>query len=627
MTRKLQLCSAALVFVVGAILLVTVSCGKKEDPKPDRKVDGGDVHVPELLKDVKLPEISFTDITKPSGIRFNHVNGMTGKKLLPETMGSGVAFLDYNNDGKQDLLLINGCPWPGTDKAQPTMKLYRNNGDEKFEDVTEPAGLNVVMYGMGVTCGDYDNDGWIDVFVSGVGGNRLFRNDKGKFTDATAAMQVGGPGGWEQALAAKDFYKHATSLSFASSATFLDYDGDGKLDLFVCNYVTWSPNTDLSLPFTLKGDQRAYGPPTSFEGASCILYRNADSHFEDVSAKAGIQMIDADKRRVTGKSLGVVACDPDRDGWPDIIVANDTVRNFFFHNVPGKNPGERVFEEEGLFSGIAYATSNTKARGAMGIDWGEYRRGLHALIIANFSSEPSTFLRLDREGNNANIAFQDVALSEGIAGKSRAPLKFGAFFFDYDLDGRLDLLTCNGHLEPDIASVQPGQTYAQSAQLFWNTGVEERTYEEITAKQAGLGMFQPIVGRGSAYADIDGDGDLDVVLTANGGPAILLRNDARKPGNADGPNWVRLNLRGDGKRSNVSAIGARVEIQVGEHTYHREVLGARGYLSQSELPITLGLGKADKVDKVTIHWPGRGAGKPQVVENLKINQENKIEQQ
>jgi hypothetical protein len=616
------LAAAAGLLAAGLALLPSIGCSSKtevkdEDPDIDSPVD-----LPKL-KGVTVPKVRFTDITAKANIRFTHTNGSFGKKLLPETMGGGVAFLDYDNDGWQDILFINSCYWPGHEgKGKPTLQLYRNNHDGTFTDVTKKAGLDVTLYGMGVAVGDYDNDGWPDVFITAVGGNRLFRNDKGKFIDVTAAMGVGGPGGWP--AGGGNFLDHKELINWSSSATFVDYDGDGKLDLFVCNYVAWSPSLDVNQPFTLTGSVRAFGPPRAFEGTVCFLYRNTGKGFEDVSERTGVQMWENEgvgdkvRRRGAGKSLGVIACDVDGDGWPDLIVANDTVRNFFFHNVEGPK-GERIFKEKGLETGIAYPRASASARGAMGIDYGEYRPGKHALLIANFANEPCTFLHLY---NTRSLAFQDMAPGEGLDGPTRPPLKFGAFFFDYDLDGRLDLLTCNGHLEPDITLLERSQHYKQAAQFFWNTGLTgQRAYEMVTAKESGADLFGPLVGRGSAYADIDRNGTLDVVLVGNGGPARLLRNDG-----GTGNHWIRLHLKGDGVRSNRSAIGARVEVKVGGRVLQREVAGARGYLSQSEFPITVGLGKDAKVERVTIHWPGKNAGKEQVLENLVPDKEYVIEQ-
>ncbi len=547
-------------------------------------------------------------MTEAAGIRFRHFNGATGKKLLPETMGAGVAVLDFDGDGLQDLLFIDGCPWPGSPipRTPPHMVLYRNRGDGTFEDVTPQAGLDASFYGMGVTVGDIDNDGFPDLFVTGVGGNHLFHNvaDKAggrRFVDVTAEAGVGGPGGWPGSVSHEQFLSWNKSIAFASSATFVDYDGDGRLDLFVCYYVDWSPAKDLAIDASLTGIGRSYLQPTQFEGASCRLYRNLDGvHFRDVSAEAGVEVVeregtDANSRmRPVGKSLGVVLCDPDGDGWPDLVVANDSVRNFFFHNVPGPNGGRR-FVECGLTTNVAYAEG--RARGAMGIDYGEYRPGKNALLIGNFANEPDTFLTLD---NSKKLLFSDGALAVGLAGPSRRPLKFGAFFFDYDNDGRLDLLTCNGHLEPEIAQVQHGQTYAQPVQLFWNTGESQREFEPVTEASAGPDLFRPIVGRGCAFLDFNGNGRLDVVLTANNGPARLLRNDGELK-----HHWLRLTLKGDGTRSNVSAIGAQITVEAGTSILHRQVTGSRGYLSQSELPVTVGLGDATVVDKVTVRWPGR----------------------
>jgi hypothetical protein len=562
---------------------------------------------------VEVPQVHFTDITGPSGVSFRHVNGAFGQKLLPETMGSGVAVLDYDGDGLQDLLFVNSCPWPGHEDAAgpaPTLALYRNKGKGEFEDVTKEAGLAATFYGMGVTVGDYDNDGWPDVFITGVGGNHLFHNEdagggRRRFVDVTARAGVGGPGGWP--AGGGDFMALRAPLNWSTSAAFLDYDGDGLLDLFVCNYVAWSPETDLRQGFRLEGVGRAYGPPTAFEGTHCFLYRNlGGGRFEDVSAPAGIVV--QERGRYIGKSLGVIVCDVDGDGRPDIVVANDTVRNFFFHN-----KGDGTFEEKGQVSGVAFA--EPRARGAMGVDWGEYRPGLWALLIGNFADEPDTFLRME---NPREQFFIDAALAEGIARPSRQRLKFGTFFFDYDLDGAQDLLTNNGHLEPEINKVQPAQTYEQPAQLFWNTG---RRFEEVTAADAGADLFVPLVGRGCAYGDLDGDGDLDVVLTGNGGAARMLRNDQQT-----GHHWVRLVLEGDGRRSNRSAIGAHVTLEAGGKVQQREVASSRGYLSQSELPLTFGLGPATRVDRVTVRWPGRDVGEPLVLEGLEVDRVHTIRQ-
>lgn len=580
-------------------------------------------------QDVEVPRVRFSDVSKKWGISFTHCNGAFGKKLLPETMGAGVAILDFDRDGKQDLLFVNSCPWPGKDGGTAArLAFYRNDGAGKFTDVTAAVGLDVSLYGMGVTVGDYDNDGWPDLFITGVGGNRLFRNvaasggSNGRaFQDVTATAKVGGPGGWPAAESG-DFVKHQPPLYWSSSCAFLDYDGDGRLDLFVCNYVTWSPAIDLKQSFTLNGRDRAYGPPVAFEGAQCLLYRNrGDGTFEDVSATAGVQVFqrggtDTDRsRHNVGKSLGVIVCDIDEDGWPDVIVANDTVRNFLFHNVVGPD-GTRRFEEIGTECGVAYAEGN--ARGAMGIDWApRFRAGMPALVIGNFADEPNTFLCRERDG----LLFTDRALAEGIAGPSRRLLKFGALFFDYDLDGRPDLLTCNGHLEPEITTLQKGQSYAQPAQLFWNTGLSPRGFEPVPESAAGPDLFRPLVGRGCACGDLDGDGALDVVLTANGGPARVLRNEG-----GTGHHWVRLRLEGDGKRSNRSAIGARLTLEADGQVQGREIAASRGYLSASELVATFGLGTATKIDRVTIHWPGKNAGPPQVLTGLAIDREHVITQ-
>jgi len=601
--RKVRyILAAVLLGAVGAYLLQP-----GDRPSPSSK------DVAETTPDavVNSPFVPFTDVTESAGIRFRHFNGATGKKLLPETMGSGVAVLDFDRDGKPDLLFVNSCAWPGCPKPEGGSRLclYRNKGDGTFEDVTAAAGLALTIYGMGVAVGDIDNDGFPDVFITALGGNYLFHNVAGedgkrRYRDITKQARVGGAAALPEG-SAEDFFRSKQPIPWPTSATFVDYDGDGKLDLFVCYYVDWSPGLDLSLNTELPGLSRSYGPPRLFTGVNCVLYRNIEgTRFEDVSQKAGIQVFEQSSVKdvksnepgpgnPVGKALGVVVCDPDEDGWPDLAVANDTSRNFFFHNVPGPDGGRR-FEEIGLLTNVG------RNLGAMGIDWGEYGARKSALLIANYSREPYNFLTMD---DPRRLFFTDAATKVGLAGpRTCRELKFGTFFFDYDLDGRLDILACNGQLEPDITKVMFFERYAQPPLLFWNTGQDPPRYESVTEARSGEALFRPLVGRGCAYLDFDGDGDLDVVLTENNGPARLLRND-----NALENHWIRLELVGDGMRSSRDAIGAHVTIEANGAVQHRYVAGSRGYLSQSEHVITVGLCDSDKVDIITVRWPGKEA--------------------
>lgn len=567
-----------------------------------------------------VPTSNFTDVTKEWGVKFEHHTGAMGNKLLPETMGSGVVVLDFDKDGKPDLFFVNSCPWPDQPERATPCGLFRNKGNG-FENVTAAYGMDKPVYGMGACAGDFDNDGWIDLFVTAVGGNHLWKNEGGKrFVDVTATAGLTTKPAWAQ-LPKKDFAKDPQVIPFPSSTSFLDFDGDGKLDLFLCHYVTWAPGIDASIKSNLTGIDRAYVAPTSFEGAQCQLWRNkGDGTFEDVTRSRGVEVTEREgigekaPLRPVAKALGVLVADADGDGWADIFVANDKVRNFFFHNIPdGK--GGRMYKEIGLDCGVAYAEGT--ARAGMGIDWGEIRPGKPALVVANFSNEPLTLLTPAKPGSTR---FSESALAVGLSGPSRVPMKFGILFVDYDLDGRLDLFLNNGHLEPDIGKVQASQTFAQAPMLFWNTGGNPRCFEPVPTEKTGADFAKPIVGRGSAFADLDGDGDLDLVLCGNGEPARILRNDQQL-----GNHWLRIALEGDGKKTNRSAIGAVVRVKVGETILERTIHGARGYLSQPDLELTFGLGQATAVDWIEVQWPGAGNArqkleKPQIDRRIVIAQ-------
>jgi hypothetical protein len=588
--RAVRLSLVALL-VMGAVAGGAWYLSRRKAPPPPPKITALSAPVAPQRPEEHVPAVKFTDVTAAAGIDFVHHNGAYGEKLLPETMGGGVAFFDCDSDGDQDLLFVDGMPWPhkpNPSAPKTTPRLYRNDGKAKFTDATAGSGLDVSIYGIGVACGDYDNDGDADVFLTGVGGYKLFRNDLGgKFTDMTAHAGVGG-----------------SSDDWGTSAAFVDYDNDGLLDLFVCNYVRWSPELDRAANYTLVGVGRAYGPPTNFQGAFCRLYHNdGGGRFSDVSENAGVRVANTATGVPAGKSLGVAPVDLDCDGFIDLIVANDTVQNFVFHN-----QRNGTFKECGVECGIAFDTYGN-ARGAMGIDTARFRNDdppALGVAIGNFANEMTAMYV--SQGSGASMLFTDEAIAEGIGSPSRLPLKFGVFFFDYDLDGWQDLLTANGHLEEEIGKVQQSQTYRQAAQLFWNAGpAGSGGFVPVAREKAGADLFKPIVGRGSAFADIDGDGDQDVALTQIAGPPLLLRNDQ-----ALGHQFLRLRL--EGTKSNRDAIGARVKVRVGPQTLWHQVMPARSYLSQSELPLTIGLGKAAAPDSVEIIWPD---GRIQQVKDVK----------
>lgn len=509
----------------------------------------------------------LVDVTTKAGIKFHHNSGAYGGKLLPETLGSGCAFLDFDADGWQDILLINGMDWPGHKHGHSTLRLYRNNRNGTFSDVTNSAGLDLEMYGMGVAVGDYNNDGFPDILITCVGQNRLFRNTgKGTFTDVTQASGIGGHQG------------------FSTSALWFDFDRDGLLDLFVCNYVKWSDEHDVFC--SLDGKHKSYCTPEAYHGETCWLFHNrGDGTFEDVTATSGI--FDS-----SSKSLGVTMLDYDRDGWPDLLVANDTQPNKLYRNMRNG-----TFKDVAVDAGIAFSVEG-KARAGMGVDAADFdNSGIEGVAITNFDNEMVGLYRGSTGGN-----YTDVAAMSGVGTASKDKLGFGCVFLDVDLEGSLDLAIVNGHIDDTVRNVR-NVGYAQSPQLFLNDG--RGRFREV-ASQAGGGFSDPKVGRGLAYGDFDRDGDLDLLISTNNGPAYLYRNDQ-----LSGNRSIRFRLVGT--KSNRDGIGASLKLSCGGLTQSHLVKSGSSYLSQSELPVTFGLGKCDRVDHFLIEWP---SGRSEEFKNL-----------
>jgi enediyne biosynthesis protein E4 len=501
--------------------------------------------------------IRFEDITRAAGIHFIHNNGSFGQKWLPEAMGSGVAFLDYDNDGWQDILIVNGMDWPGHVRHRSTLALYHNNHDGTFTDVTAKAGLDVQMYGMGVAIGDYNNDGYDDIFVTCLGQSHLFRNNgNGTFTDVTKQAGLWGPN------------------EFSTSAAWVDYDRDGHLDLVVANYVQWSPANDIYC--TLDGTTKSYCTPESYKGTSVRLWHNrGDGTFEDATAKAGL--LDP-----TSKSLGVAILDANQDGWPDILISNDTQPNKLY-----MNNGDGTFTEKGVSAGVAYSEDGI-ARAGMGVDAADYdRSGYPSVLITNFANQMVSLYHNERNG-----LFVDEAPQSEVGHATLLTLGFGCFFFDYDLDGWPDIYVADGHIDDAIERVQPRVRYAEPPHLFRNLG--DGKFEDVT-DTLGAAFGAPEVARGAAYGDIYNDGALDLMVSTNGGPVHLFRNVGTTN------NSLRIKLVGT--RSNRDGIGTVVRVAAGSDIQSKTLASGSSYLSSSELILTFGLATHAQADAIDLYWP------------------------
>ena len=502
-------------------------------------------------------QITFRDITAQAGIHFTHNNGAFGKKYLPETMGPGCAFIDYDNDGWPDILIVNGENWPGHPGPVTTPKLYHNNHDGTFSDVTRKAGLAVSLFGMGVAIGDYDNDGYDDIFITALGQSHLFHNNRnGTFTDVTKSAGLWG------------------ANDFSTGAAWVDYDRDGKLDLVVANYVQWSLQGDLFC--TLDGKNKSYCTPESYKGATARLWHNlGNGKFEDATEKA--HFFDN-----TSKSLGVAILDYNGDGWPDIVLANDTQPNKLYLN---KKDG--TFEEKAVPAGIAFSEDGV-ARAGMGVDAADYdRSGRPSLIITNFANQ-----MLSLYHNEGNGLFVDEAPSSEVGRATLVTLGFGCFFFDYDNDGWPDILVADGHIEDQIEKVQKRVSYAEPPHVFRNLGGGK--FVETTPS-LGAAFGSPKVARGAAYADIDNEGVLDVLMTTNGGRAYLFHTE--------GVTNHSLRIQLEGRKSNRDGIGAVITVISGGDKQWKMVRSGSSYLSQSELVATFGLGQKTRADSIAIQWP------------------------
>jgi enediyne biosynthesis protein E4 len=558
------------VIPVLVLLFFLAGCSPKEEKAESPEFTRGNLGFTGDRQDDNFSDVRFTDITREAGINFMHINGAFGSKWMPETVGSGGGFLDYDNDGLMDIFLVNSSEWPGQGTGMDTSpKLFRNMGDGTFRDVSAEAGLDFSIYGMGSCFADFDGDGDVDIYLTAVGNNRLLRNDNGRFTDITSQARVSG-----------NSPEPGRAPAWSTGAAWVDVDRDGWLDLVVANYVKWTPETDIYT--TRDGKTKSYATPDVYEGESCRLYRNAEGkYFEDITEEGGLL-------NEQGKSLGVAIADFNGDHWPDIVIVNDTQPNFLY-----MNQGDGTFLNQAIIAGIGYDETG-RARAGMGVDVADIRNdGRQAIAIGNFSGEP---ISLYTQIGNGDL-FQDLAGSARLTRPSLLQLTFGLHFVDLNLDGFLDLVAVNGHIEPEINIVQKDITFAQKPQLYLN---DNGKFIDIS-KQVGQAFDEPVVGRGLASADIDNDGDPDLLIMVNGGSPKLLRNDTEND-----LKYVKVRLKGS--MPNWQAIGAKVNLWTGGMRQQRLVRTGSSYLSQSEVnTLIFGLGENQKADSLTVTWPTSGA--------------------
>jgi enediyne biosynthesis protein E4 len=523
--------------------------------------------------------VQYVDVTEEAGIDFVYTNGSIGEKYMPESMGSGAAFFDYDADGFLDLYIVNGAALSGFESAaKATNVLYRNRGDGTFADVTAATGVGDTGYGMGTVAGDYDNDGDLDLYVTNVGANVFYENGgDGRFADVTGRAKVGDDG-------------------WGTNASFVDYDNDGDLDLYVANYLVFTVEGHKKCRM---GDVRVYCSPTAYEGQSGVMYRNTgDGTFTDVTVESGLYSNE-------GRQLGAVFGDCDEDGDLDLFVANDKTPNFLF-----MNDGNGRFEETGLIAGVAY-NEEGEPESAMGGDLGDYDNdGRLDVIVATYQWVANTLYHNDGEG-----MFTDITFASNLGAQSVPYLGMTAAFLDYDNDGHLDIFLANGHIDDNVEEFDASTSYGQKNQLFRNLG--DGGFREVT-EEAGSGLQAEKVSHGAAFGDYDNDGDTDIFVSdSNGQPSQLLRNDG---GNRN----HYLAIEAIGTQSNRDGIGARIKVAAGDLTQVKEVRTSYGYLSANDPRVLFGLGGRTRVDRIEIRWPN---GQVQVLEDIEADQILTIEEE